>query len=286
MDEASADLFGHVARAVHLTSWIWCLTRRDVSSGFIAPEDTPTTRMELHPLTERGGDRARPGGDPRIPPAGPGIQLLVDRSGGNPLFVRELVAAVQHGDSIGGPARFGRGCRRRPHRPPRRCRPPAAPADVRVGSVLLGRPARRGRRRRARVGQIRSGRGSSRSSSRDAAGDLSFRNALLRDCAYNGLSFRLRRELHSRAGDTIRDAAARHGDDQSGLLSFHYLHAQRSEEAWSYSLHAAEQARGVYANAGGGGVLRAGDRRRPPTAGARRRRNWRERTKGWGTPGT
>ena len=76
----------------------------------------------------------------------------------------------------------------------------------------------------------------------DAFGNLSFRNALLRDCAYNGLSFRLRRELHSRAGDTIARATAQSGDDQSGLLSFHYLHAQRSQEAWSYSLQAAAQA--------------------------------------------
>ncbi len=56
MDEASADLFGHVARAVRLTSWIWCVTRRDVGSGFIAPDDTPTTRIELA-SAEPGGSR-------------------------------------------------------------------------------------------------------------------------------------------------------------------------------------------------------------------------------------
>jgi tetratricopeptide (TPR) repeat protein len=33
------------------------------------------------------------------------------------------------------------------------------------------------------------------------------------------------------------------------LLSFHYLHAQRSQEAWSYSLQAAAQAKGIFANA-------------------------------------
>ena len=35
---------------------------------------------------------------------------------------------------------------------------------------------------------------------REGAGQMSFRNGLLRDCAYDGLSFRHRRELHSRAG--------------------------------------------------------------------------------------
>ena len=70
---------------------------------------------------------------------------------------------------------------------------------------------------------------------------------LLHDSAYDGLSYRLRRELHARAGDTIRSTAKR-GEEQPELLSFHYLHAQRYPEAWSYSLSAAERARAVYAN--------------------------------------
>ncbi len=36
----------------------------------------------------------------RIPLPRREMELLVDRSGGNPLFVRELVAAVLNGDSI------------------------------------------------------------------------------------------------------------------------------------------------------------------------------------------
>src|SRR6185437_16400024 len=83
---------------------------------------------------------------------------------------------------------------------------------------------------------------------RDEFGNLAFRNALLRDSAYNGLSFRVRRQLHSRAGDTLAHVATETGDDLAGLLSFHYLHAQRSEEAWAYALHAAEKAKDVYAN--------------------------------------
>ncbi|MBV8463994.1 MAG: adenylate/guanylate cyclase domain-containing protein, partial [Acidimicrobiales bacterium] len=52
MDEASADLFEHLARAVRRTGWLWCLTRRDIEAGFIAPDDSPTTRIELEPLSE------------------------------------------------------------------------------------------------------------------------------------------------------------------------------------------------------------------------------------------
>ena len=101
MDEASADLFGHVARTVRFTSWIWCLTRRDVSSGFIAPDDTPTSRIELHPLSQAEAAELALAATHETPLPASEMQLLVDRSGGNPLFVRELVAAVQNGDSIG-----------------------------------------------------------------------------------------------------------------------------------------------------------------------------------------
>ena len=51
MDEASADLFGHLAAAVGATSWLWCTTRSDVASGFVAPEGS-STRIVLGPLTE------------------------------------------------------------------------------------------------------------------------------------------------------------------------------------------------------------------------------------------
>ena len=50
MDEASADLFGHLAAAVGATSWLWCTTRSDVASGFVAPEGS-STRIKLGPLS-------------------------------------------------------------------------------------------------------------------------------------------------------------------------------------------------------------------------------------------
>jgi class 3 adenylate cyclase/tetratricopeptide (TPR) repeat protein len=247
MDEASADLFSHVARAVRLTSWIWCLTRRDVASGFIAPDDTPTTRLELHPLSQAEATELALAATHEAPLPAREMQLLVDRSGGNPLFVRELIAAVQQGDAIGAL--------------------PDSVEDVVVARIdRLAAPDRHLLRRMSVLGQSFTAdllaevvddvpdRGDPIWARlepfivEDESGGLAFRNALLRDCAYNGLSFRLRHQLHARAGDTVRSAATRSGEDPAELLSFHYLHAQRSEEAWSYSLHAAERARGVYAN--------------------------------------
>ena len=247
MDEASADLFGHLARVVHLTSWLWCLTRRDVGTGFIAPEESPVTRLELDPLNEVEAAELALAATRESPLPGREIKLLVDRSGGNPLFLRELIAAVLQGEAVGAL--------------------PDSVEDVVVARIdRLAADERHLLRRMSVLGQSFSSDlltavvedVPSESDSiwnnlepfivRDEFGNLAFRNALLRDSAYNGLSFRLRRQLHSRAGDIIARVATQGGDDLAGLLSFHYLHAQRSQEAWTYALHAAEQAKDMYAN--------------------------------------
>ena len=78
--------------------------------------------------------------------------------------------------------------------------------------------------------------------------NLVFRHALLRDGAYDGLTYRLRRELHGRVADFLLSAAGDDPEEWAHSLSLHYLSAQRFEEAWRYSLVAAEKARSVYAN--------------------------------------
>jgi class 3 adenylate cyclase/tetratricopeptide (TPR) repeat protein len=247
MDEASADLLGHLARAVPATGWLWCLTRRDVAVGFIAPDDGPTVRVELEPLSEAEATQLALASTRESPVSDLEIKRIVARSGGNPLFVRELVAAVVNGDSIDVL--------------------PDSIEDVVVARIDRLSAADRGLLRRMSVlGQSFGNElladvvddvpdeGDPTWSRldafvvRDAFGNLVFRNALLRDSAYNGLSFRLRHELHSRAADSVRRTAERKGEENPELLSFHYLHAQRFREAWTYSLHAAERARGIFAN--------------------------------------
>lgn len=247
MDEASADLFEHLARAVRLTGWLWCLTRRDVGAGFIAPDDSATTRLELEPLSEAEATELAMAATRESPVSDREIKLLVARSEGNPLFVRELIAAVVNGDSIDAL--------------------PDLVEDVVVARIdRLSAVDRELLRRMSVLGQSFSrellvdvdddapDEGDPTWSRldafvvRDEFGNLAFRNALLRDSAYNGLSFRLRHELHSRAADALRCAAERKGEEYPELLSFHYLHAQRFQEAWLHSLQAAERAKAIYAN--------------------------------------
>ena len=246
MDEASADLFGHLAAAVGATSWLWCMTRRDVPSGFVAPEGS-STRIELGPLTEEAALELARAATEDAPLSERELSLLVARSGGNPLFLRELIAAARSGDAV-----------------------ESLPESIEeVAAARIDRlpvEARRLLRRMSVLGQSfpvelladvvddlpepddPTWRQVEELVARDDDGTLSFRDSLLRDSAYGGLTFQLRRQLHSRAADTIRRRSADGHEEQPELLSFHYLHSQRFGEAWEFSLRAADRAVAVYAN--------------------------------------
>lgn len=82
----------------------------------------------------------------------------------------------------------------------------------------------------------------------DTSSRLRFRQQLTRETAYHGLSFRRRRQLHSRAGEAIERAAGTRADEQGELLSLHFLEAQRFDKAWHYSRRAGTRAKASYAN--------------------------------------
>ena len=72
-----------------------------------------------------------------------------------------------------------------------------------------------------------------------------FRQALIRDAAYEGLPYRRRRAVHERIGRLIEER----GDPkkEAELLSLHFDKAERYEESWRYSRIAAERARQKFA---------------------------------------
>jgi class 3 adenylate cyclase/tetratricopeptide (TPR) repeat protein len=77
-------------------------------------------------------------------------------------------------------------------------------------------------------------------------GRFAFRHELHRQAAYDGLSYRRRREIHRRVGETLeRRRADGEGDE---LLSVHFSRAGDHERSWKYSLEAADRARDKYAN--------------------------------------
>ena len=246
MDDASADLFAHLAAAAPASSWLTVVSRRPGDAGFVAPEDS-ASRLVLGPL---------PDGDARAlarvvsadsPLTTRQLDAVVARSGGNPLFLRELVAATGGGGDVDS-------------------LPDTIDGVVATRIDSLSTDDRYLLRRLAVLGQafpLDLARGVLEDLPhasdpvwqrldeflvRDRDGTVGFRNVLLRDSAYDGLSFRQRRTIHNRAGDTIRKTTWDGGDTQPEILSFHYLNGQRWDEAWDYSLMAAERAKAVHAN--------------------------------------
>jgi len=79
-----------------------------------------------------------------------------------------------------------------------------------------------------------------------ANGTVRFTHALLQESSYDSLPYRLRRDLHARAGEAIL-AHEEDPEDQAGLLSLHFLQAQRYPEAHRFALEAARRATEVFA---------------------------------------
>ena len=84
--------------------------------------------------------------------------------------------------------------------------------------------------------------------SREPSGALRFRNTLIRDAAYEGLPYRRRRVLHDRVGQTIEAQAGISLDEEVGTLALHYFEAQRWDKAWVFCRRAAERALDIFAN--------------------------------------
>jgi tetratricopeptide (TPR) repeat protein len=78
----------------------------------------------------------------------------------------------------------------------------------------------------------------------DVPGAFRFRHALIRDGAYEGLSFKRRRELHARVAEVLEQS------DPEGveLLSLHSHRGERWPETWSHSVAAGRRAQAKWAN--------------------------------------
>ncbi|HSV41028.1 MAG TPA: adenylate/guanylate cyclase domain-containing protein [Nocardioidaceae bacterium] len=74
----------------------------------------------------------------------------------------------------------------------------------------------------------------------------SFRHAMMRDVAYEGLPYKARRELHGRIGAALERAGGTAGS-RPELLSLHFFHAHDFEKAWAYARNAGDQAMHQYA---------------------------------------
>jgi tetratricopeptide (TPR) repeat protein len=247
MDEASSDALTTLAHSIaDQESWLVITTRRDVATGFASPPQTNPVVMRPAPLSEAAANALIAAATSATPLKSHQVQALVKRAGGNPLFLVELLAAPQ----------------------------PASSADTLPGSVAalmtaqidqIGPRDRSLLRRAAVLGETFSDEllrrlfddaspAPDRRVWRRLAGFVQlagpgqhrFRHALIRDAAYEGLPYRVRRDLHLRVGAAIE--AGESGEDNAALLSLHFFQAGEYQRAWRYATQAADRARRVYAN--------------------------------------
>ena len=244
-DEPSADLFTHLVRDIERRPWLICVARRDEPTGFAAPTSTATVSLRLEMLSDEQAVELLLAATEDAPLLPHEMELLTERAGGNPLFLKELVAAARVAGSIEG-------------------LPETVEATITSQIDRLGPDDRRLLRYASVLGQrfrtslvddlLDDGHRAEPAVWRrlsefvvaDGKDMHRFQHALIRDAAYEGLPFKRRQELHKRAGEVIE--RARSSDDADlDLLAMHFFHGNVREKAWDYSRRAAAAAESKFA---------------------------------------
>jgi class 3 adenylate cyclase/tetratricopeptide (TPR) repeat protein len=248
MDDASSDLLRHIGTQLPTKPWLTCTTRRAEGDGFLAAEGTPplpalTLRLEPLPpedaktlIRAAAGERSLSDEE---------LAAIFDRGAGNPLFLQELASPEGEGeeqmpDTVESlvATRIDR----------------LAPGDralLRWASVLG--VSFSGSLIAAVLEVDSTSEADAEAWDRlaefverdpDVPGAFRFRHALIRDGAYEGLSFKRRRELHARVAEVLEQS------DPEGveLLSLHSHRGERWPETWSHSVAAGRRAQAKWAN--------------------------------------
>ena len=167
------------------------------------------------------------------------VDDLVERSGGNPLFLQELVNGTVTGSLTDVPESIEAVVTATIDTLPARDRSLLRHAAVLGGHVplrilapMVDEPLDRVALALRRLSHFLVDQGD---------GSVRFQHILLRDVAYEGLPYRIRRKLHARAGD-ILEGSTEHPESMSELLSIHYDRADQPAKSWRYSRVAGERA--------------------------------------------
>jgi class 3 adenylate cyclase/tetratricopeptide (TPR) repeat protein len=250
IDDASANLLARLLAGVAGRPWLVLFTCREPGPSQLT--DAADVRLVLEPLGQRDA-AALLSWETRAAPLLPHqLAAIAERSTGNPLFARELVRVASQADdavTLPGSIEDVVGAQIDRLAPADRDALRAAAVagmrvDPRLLGEVLGQPPTTGQWERLDAFV-----------QPDQDGSLRFRHALVRDAAYEGLSFRRRRQLHDGLARALERRAGRTPDAEAGLLSVHFYHAQNFVPAAHYARIAGEQAAVVYANAEAAGFL-------------------------------
>ena len=239
IDDAGAAFLRTLAAALPSRPWLLLVARRPEQSGLLDGVDG-VVAMELQPLDREAVARVlrvAAGGQPLSPHQ---RDALADRSGGNPLFLLELLGSGLHSGFAGALPDTVEGVfaaqidRLAPAQ--RRLLRIASVLGVQVSVPVL--EAMAGEDPAPLVGDFLT---------RDGADTLRFRHGMLRDAAYEGLPYARRRELHGVAARVLEQRAGSRPAEIAGLLAVHFGHAGERAPEWRYARLAGERARGVNA---------------------------------------
>ncbi len=235
MDVASAELLSSLVSTLGKRPWLVGVTRRPSDGGFTAPETAAVTRIALQPLALKDSLRIAELATEQHPLPMHVLNTVAERSGGNPQFLRDLLRAAIESGGVGGLPDSAE-----------------AAAMARIDALT---PQDRALVRRAAVfgltfhprnlawlaeagecpvpGPATWERLQELFDEEDD-GYLRFRRSLLRDAAYEGLPYKLRRRLHGAVAARLEEELD-DPEDSAGILSLHYFVAGEHRPAWRYA---------------------------------------------------
>jgi class 3 adenylate cyclase/tetratricopeptide (TPR) repeat protein len=243
LDDSSRSLLLHLTRMKAARPWLVCVTTRPVAEPAVHLEG-PGQRLDLEPLeVGRAAELALSMAN-EVALSSELLAALTERSGGNPLFVRELVKAARAGDKLETlPESIESLLTTRidtldpENRMLLRYAAVVGPtfeldfvAEILEEEIPDAADPARWEWLREFVGY---------------AGDMTyaFRHDLIRATAYEGLSYKRRRDIHGRVARALEER----GDDAT-LLSLHFFEAGKHDKAWTYAVEAGDRAQATFAN--------------------------------------
>lgn len=248
LDEASRDLLAELIAESANRPWLFLVTRRPGDAPLFADLDPESTTIVLEPLSTEASSELASAAIGEAALGAHELAALAERAGGNPLFVREIVAArtAQQGvealpDSLDAliTAQIDR----------------LLPADrraLRYASVVG--PTFNVRLLAESLDDLSADAGTG---TWERLGDFitpegpdsfRFKHALVREAAYEGLPFRRRRDLHERLALSIERRHGRRANRRAELLSLHFHRAGSYEKALRYARMAGDRSKDKYAN--------------------------------------
>jgi tetratricopeptide (TPR) repeat protein len=248
MDEASCAVLQIIVENIADRDALVLATRRNVETGFVGPELPQVHTLRPQPLTPEQATAALVAATEDSPLRPHEVATLAERAAGNPLFLAELLLAAAAGEDVATlPDSIDAVITAQIDRLPTLQR-----RLIRYASVL-GHTFRVDELNAVIAEEMPVPDEATWRSLRDFFDFVStdvvrFRHAMLRDTAYEELPFRRRRELHARAGESIVSGLDDHPESEAELLSLHFFHAQRFEDAWRFARIAGIRARDKYAN--------------------------------------